>query len=394
MQKIFTLAAAGVLAIGALSTQAQTIAVDGVLNATEISASGYQLVGRYTQNHGFGDAGLLSLYAAGNATNVYFFLAGTLETDQAAATQGQVRNSLQLYLSRPGVAGIPVGTALPMPVASTPITSFLLVGAKLDLPGDFGIGVKGTGTTGQVQVDGVVYSPGATPTAVSKPLATGLNVTTGAPATIGTAQAAGAYALFANAVVAFKNSSRLSTNPGFTAGGATSTGLEVSLSRASLGIAAAGGPLQVFGVQNNADGDYFSSDIIPQNTGPAPGADPGNGNLQRSPDFTAIPGRQAATLQLSATGGSVLASKTASAARVFSVFPNPTVGGAPLYIQLVAASNSATYTVRNMLGQVLRSGSFEGTRVAISTTGLPPGTYLLTVESAKQDPATSRVQVY
>jgi hypothetical protein len=290
------------LAAGALGARAQAIAVGGV-SVTEISASGYQLVGRYTQSHGFGDAGLLSLYAAGDATNVYFFLAGTLETDEAAATQGQVRNSLQLYLARPGVAGIPVGTALPMPAASTPITSFLLVGAKLDLPGDFGIGVKGTNTARQVQVDGVVYSPGATPTAVSKPLATGLNVTTGAPATIGTAQAAGAYALFANAVVAFKNSSRLSTNPGFTTGGATSTGLEISLSRASLGIVAAGGPLQVFGLQNTADGDYFSSDIIPQNTGPAPGADPGNGNLQRSPDFTAIPGRQAATLQLSATGG-------------------------------------------------------------------------------------------
>ncbi len=78
MKKIFTLAAAGSLAIATLSAQAQTITVDGVLGATEINSTGYQLVGRYTNNHSFGDAGLLSLYAAADTNNVYFFLAGTL----------------------------------------------------------------------------------------------------------------------------------------------------------------------------------------------------------------------------------------------------------------------------------------------------------------------------
>ncbi len=207
-----------------------------------------------------------------------------------------MRNSLQLYFARPGVASIPVGTALPLPGTSTPLTSFQNVSSKMDFPVNFGLGVKGTTTTGQVQVEGIVYTAGTTPTAVTQVLASGLNVTTGAPPTVSTT---GTYALFANAVVAFKNSSKLSTNPGSPTGAATSTGLEVAMSRVSLGIPAAGGPSQLFGLQNNADGNFFSSDIISQNIGPAPGAN-ANGSLQHSPDFTAIPGLQAATLQLSA----------------------------------------------------------------------------------------------
>ncbi|MBG8551927.1 hypothetical protein [Hymenobacter guriensis] len=71
-----------------------------------------------------------------------------------------MRNSLQLYIARPGVAAVPVSTALPEPAASTPITSFKRVSAKLDLPGDFAIGVKGNDLANQVQVDGVVYRAG------------------------------------------------------------------------------------------------------------------------------------------------------------------------------------------------------------------------------------------
>lgn len=385
MKKFFTLTTAATLAVAALSAQAQAITVDGTLGATEINSTGYQLVGRYTNNHSFGDAGLLSLYAAADANNVYFFLAGTLET----ATDNTVRNSLQLYFGRPGVASIPVGTALPLPATSTPLTSFQNVSSKMDFPVNFGLGVKGTTTAGQVQVEGIVYTAGTTPTAATQALTSGLNVTTGAPATI---SATGAYALFANAVVAFKNSSKLSTNPGSPTGAATSTGLEISLNRASLGIPAAGGAFQLFGLQNNADGNFFSSDIIPQNTGAAPGAD-ANGSLQHSPDFTAIPGLQAATLQLSATGG-VLASKAAAAAQVFSLYPNPALAGSLLQLQLNHPVEHTTYTLRNVLGQVVQTRTFAGTAAQLATAGLPVGTYLLTVESPTQLATTSRVQVY
>ena len=389
MQKLATLLAAGTLAVSALAAQAQAITVDGTLSASEISATGYKLVGRYTNNHSFGDAGLLSMYVGADANRVYIFLAGTLET----ANDNTVRNSLQVYCGRPGVTtGVATGVALPKPPSSNPITSFDQVISKNDFPVDFAIGVKGTSTAAQVQVDGVVYTGGSSPSAVAQPVATGLNVTTGAATTV---SAIGAYVLFNNAVVAFKNSSFLSTNPGATTsptGGAGSTGLEISLSRTSMNIPANGGPFYVFGLQNNGDGDFFSSDIIPQNTGPAPGADP-NGSLQRGPDFTVIPGLQYGLLQLSATGGT-LGSKATAASQVFGAYPNPVAAGKPVQVQLTEPATRATYTLRNVLGQVLQTRTFTGAAASVATDSLPAGTYLLTVETGSQPAVTSRVQIY
>lgn len=385
MKKTITLALASALTAAAFNTQAQAIAVDGVLNATEISTTGYQLIGKYTRSHSFGDAGLLSFYAAADANNVYLFLAGTLETDGAAASMGQIRNALQIYLARPGVPTMPVGKALPMPALSNPITSFKLVSAKMDLPGDFAIGVKGNGIAGQVQVDGVVYTPGNTPTGVTKPInSTGVNVLTGAPVTITSTTATGAYALFANAVVAFKNSARLSVNPGAsTQGGANSTGLEISLSRASLGLPEGGGALQVFGLQNNADGDFFSSDIIPQNTATAPGADP-NGSLQHSPDFTAIPGRQAATLQVSATGVTLASKQADDQAVAVRLYPNPGAGQTTVAYQVAAAAD-ASIVLTDLMGRtvrVLESGrkTAGAHLVHANTANIAAGTYLVRVQ--------------
>ncbi|MGI4737657.1 MAG: T9SS type A sorting domain-containing protein [Janthinobacterium lividum] len=385
MKRTTTLSLTGALALAGLGAQAQTITVDGTLNAAEISSTGYQLAGTYTGNHGFGNAGLLSMYVAADANKVYVFLAGTLET----ASDNTVRNSLQLYFGRPGVTtGVATGVALPKPTSSTPITSFDQVISKNDFPVDFAIGVKGTTTAAQAQVDGAVYTGGNSPSAVSQPVYTGLNVTNGAATTVATT---GAYTLFNNAVVAFKNSTSLASNPGAPTGGAGSTGLEISFSRSSLNIPASGGPLYVFGLQNNADGDYFSSDIIPQNTGSAPSADPNNGNLQRGPDFTAIPGLQYALLQLSATGG-VLGNKAAAAAQVFGAYPNPVAAGSAVQVQLTQPAARATYTLRNVLGQVLQTRTFAGTAASLATGGLPAGTYLLTVEAGSA-PVTSRVQV-
>ena len=386
MKKLLPFLVAGALAASVPQAQAQTIKVDGTLSTGEISATGYQLVGFYTGNHGFGDAGLLSMYVAADADKVYIFLAGTLET----ASDNSVRNSLQIYLGRPGITtGVPTGVPLPKPSPSTPITSFTNVISANDFAVDAAIGVKGNDKAGQVQVDGAVYAGSASPSAMSQPIATGLSVT-GTPATVASS---GTYALFNNAVVAFNNSTKLSTNPGASTGAEGSTGLEISFSRASLNVPASGGPLYVFGLQNNADGDYFSSDIIPENTAPAPGADPNNGNLQRGPDFTAIAGDQFAILQLSATGGT-LGSKSLAASRVFGAYPNPVAAGSNVQVQLAQPADHATYTLRNVLGQVVQTRAFAGVATSVATEGLRAGTYLLTVQAGAQPAVTSRVQVY
>ena len=60
MKKIFTLAAAGVLAATTLGAQAQVV-LDGQLTAPEITSGNYVLIGKFTNPRGFGDYGLLSL---------------------------------------------------------------------------------------------------------------------------------------------------------------------------------------------------------------------------------------------------------------------------------------------------------------------------------------------
>ena len=110
MKKQLTLAAAALLATGALSAQAQ-IALDGTISAAEISATNYQLLGRFTTPHvgngGFGNWGLLSMYAAnGGASNskLYVAVAGTLEKSG---------NGFHVYVDRPGVAGGPASSSRP-----------------------------------------------------------------------------------------------------------------------------------------------------------------------------------------------------------------------------------------------------------------------------------------
>lgn len=87
----------------------------------------------------------------------------------------------------------------------------------------------------------------------------------------------------------------------------------------------------------------------------------------------------------------VTSTKTETAATVFSVYPNPTATGLGLDVILVKATPSATYTLRNLLGQTVGSNIFTGTTTKVSTVGLSTGTYLLTVQPAGEKAVTSRV---
>jgi hypothetical protein len=89
----------------------------------------------------------------------------------------------------------------------------------------------------------------------------------------------------------------------------------------------------------------------------------------------------------------VTGTKDAAAAAVFAVYPNPLYTGSILQVQLEQPATSATYTLRNTLGQQFSTGTFSGSSTEVPTASLPVGTYLLSIQVAGQSPVTRRVLV-
>lgn len=75
----------------------------------------------------------------------------------------------------------------------------------------------------------------------------------------------------------------------------------------------------------------------------------------------------------------VLGTKAAAAAQAFSVYPNPAAQGRGLQVKLAAPATTARYTLRNALGQMIFTKSFQGDAVQVPTDGLPAGTYILSL---------------
>ena len=381
MKKIFTLAAAGVLAAGTLSAQAQ-IALDGVLTAAEIGAANtgkYVLIGKFTNPRGFGDWGLMSLYAANTANKVYFFVSGTVQND------GNSSNSFQLFVDLPGVNGAAASpVALPAPVGTG--TSFGGMVAKMDIAPDFALAVKGNGTgaggsAGTITPQAVVYT--SSTVAVDRDLAPELP-NSGAATAITAASTPAPFARLAGARMAYKNSpdGKILTNPGNTApntgptyGAAGSFGWEIELDRTALGVAT-GAAIGLFALQNNGGGDYLSTDFIPQTTAPA-------GNLANANmvDFGAIAGVQRATFSIVALG-----TKAADEASVaMNVYPNPAEGSATVSYNVGGRSEKVSIVLTDLVGRQvqvlensLQSAGVKTTEVNAATVGA--GTYLVRVQ--------------
>ena len=391
MKKIFTLAAAGALATASLGAQAQ-VTVDGQLTAAEVSATGYTLVGRDLGARGFSpsptnDAGLIALYAAADATNLYFFLVGTLQNDGATRTPpvpATISNAFQLFISRPGVAGVPVGTAVPRPAAATGTavnTSFQNFGGKLDLPGDMAIAIRGNDVAAQIQVDGIIYMGGTTPMAT----AAVLSGTTGVAANGAVADVTGqtgTLTVFNGAKVAYRTSANLNSNPGFGVAGTgavPANGLEISISRASIGLAAAGGAVRIFALQNNQDGGFASSDYIPQ--GPLTNDNPGS-----NPDFTAIAGTQAATVNVGAGTSITLANRSAVAKALnFRVYPNP---GAKVNVDYTVpqGQQEVSLSVFDVMGRQVRSfNAAQAGKQSYELNNLRAGLYVVKLSVGGQE---------
>lgn len=396
MNKLFTFATAALTTL-ALGAQAQAT-IDGTLNAAEkdgaATTGDYVLLGQYPYVHGFGPAGLLSLYGANTPTKVQMFVGGTLQPYSAG------NNSFQLFIDLPAATGVAMGTALPAPTANTSSTSFDKFTGKLDQGVELGLALHTNNTTGQYQVEAVAYQ-GSTATdtiisATASPL-----LATGTVLTLPTITK-GQFKGLSGARVAYQNTSdgALATNPGYvaplTAAGSPpyaygtadgTTGWEIELDRTALGLPSGNPTLGLFVQQNNNEGDYVSSDYLP-NPAFNSGANLGTG----SPDYTAIAGTQSATFALATV---TLATRAAAEVLALGVYPNPTAGQAMVSYKVAAPNTLVSISLVDLLGRTVRvvdSGlKNAGVQAAsLSTTGVTAGTYLMRVQVG-DNVATSKV---
>ncbi len=373
MKKALTLTLITALAGGTLSAQAQ-ITLDGVINANEIGAGGkYVSLGAFTTPHvgtaGFGLAGLLRMYGANSSTKLYVALAGTLEASG---------NNFQLYMDLPNRSGVPAGTPLPAIAGSSTVFGTFagggIGGTKLELEADAAIA-----TTGTRDVQAAIYT--AT-TGVAKSLGDGLSTpvsNNGTASTIPAASTTGAYSLFAGTRVAYlaptTPTGDITSNPGnANGGGAGSYALEYEFNRTSLGLPSGASIVRVFAAYVSGDA-YWSSDVIPE----IPGN--GNTNLGFSPDFTALAGTQAATLNVVVTS----TRQADDAVVAMSVFPNPAQGESTVSYQVQGGAQDVAVRITDLLGRDVRTlltarqnAGFHDLQV--SGTGLAVGVYLVKVQ--------------
>lgn len=414
MKKLFTLAAAGTLAAASLSAQAQAVTIDGKIGATEVGTAtngNYVLLGQYPYAHNFGPWGLLSLYGANNAsTKIRMFLGGTL---QSSAT-----NSLQLFIDLPATTGVPTGAALPgaAPTVSTSLDKFT---AKLDQGTELAIALHSlnpsttTGTAYQIEAAAYyVQTPasGTTPAVYAQQDTVIAAITSsGTPITVGRISSKSRFAGLSGARFAYAApSGDIITNPGYTAplttavtsypvtgfGQATgTTGLEIELDRAALGLSTSTATLNLFAIQNNGGGDYASGDFLPNAV--ASGANIGAAGA--SPDFTnntTFPGTQSAAFTLATV---TLATKVANSAIALGVYPNPVRGASMVTYEVADRASNVNIVLTDLLGRTVRTVENGlkpvGTQTASVDAGaLASGTYLMRVQVGDKV-STSKVSV-
>ena len=358
MKKVFTLAALGLLTAGALSVQAQTL--DGKVQAGE----GYVRIGEYKSAvRGFGDHGLVALYAKTTATKVYIALVGALETNG---------NSFQIYMNLANKTGVAAGTKLP--VSNITGTSFEKASPTMEMEVDYAFGTKGGATASSTSIiDYTNVTAGKANNQV-----TGDLPNDGTVKTVSTTVAGGITGGFSKTRMAFLNKNLLASHTGIE-------GWEIELDKADLGITT-GATIQLFAAQNGGDGGYFSSDVIPEvtgNTAPqtAPIGTNAQGNFETDPNFVTLPGIQRIDYVTVVT-----ASQSAVATALkFSAFPNPTMGAATVSY-VVSGQQEVALEVFNSLGQRVRTlaaGKQSGIK-EYSLSGLSSGAYFVKLQVGEQ----------
>lgn len=353
MKKQFTLMGLGLMfASGAVSAQ--------TLDGQVLPAEGYTQVGTYTSTvRGFGDHGLAKLFAKTTATKVYIALVGALETNG---------NSFQIYLNVPGKTGVAANT--PLPTSNITGTSFEKAAPTMEMEVDYAFGVKGgaTASTSSV-IDYTRVTAGRATDQVIGDLPIAGTVFT-APATL--------TGGLSKTRMAFNNKNTLMSHTGVEA-------WEIELDKADLGIAD-GAALQLFAAQNNNDGGFFSSDVIPEvtgNTAPqtAPVGTNAQGNFGTNPNFATLPGTQFITYNAVVTS----TRDAVATALKFGVYPNPSADVATIdYV--VPGQQEVSLDVFNSLGQRVRSlasGKQAGAQ-SYSLANLASGSYFVKLQVGAQ----------
>jgi hypothetical protein len=356
-------------------TSSAAVTLDGQV----LPAEGYSLLGTYTGPHGFGPHGLISLYAKSTATKVYIAMTGALEDNG---------NSFQLYLNQPNKTGVAAGTTLPL--SNLTGTSFQLNAAKMDFEVDYGFAVKGGATVSNSSIIDYTRITGTGAAARATDQLSSDLPNAGTPVAAPTALTGGLN----GTRMAFKNVKDLTLNTGVEA-------WEIELDKATLNILD-GAALQLFAVQNNGDGGFYSTDFIPQSAGLT--ANPG-----LNPDFTTLAGSQfvgftagtGSGLTLNATTGAItpgtstpgtytITNSVAAAGGcgpsigTTTVVINPLPSAAFSYpAAAFCQSGSTTATITGATGGTFTANggaglNLNGTTGAINLTGSTPGTYIVT----------------
>ena len=404
MKKLFTLAAAGVLAASSINAQAQ-VTVDGQLSAAELTAGNYVLLGKsdnftfatgqnQNDNRPFGSRGLLGLYVASTATKVYIFLGGTVDPGS---------NAFQLFMDVPGGTGVPAGTFLPAGMSGTSFEKITRI--KLDQTVKLALALRGDGSPTapapqNYKLEAAAFTSATAVQSTQLTSATAAIVGDGTALTLGSTATVAPYAGLKDARVAYRNTTdgKIGTNPGNAAlyntaayAGVGSYGWEIELDRAALGATAANSVFRIFAIYNNGNGGYASGEFIPKSTSatlPASFPSPNLGGADNGPandvDFGAIAGTQSASFTLSATG--VLGTKAADAnALALQVYPNPATSVAILEYNVGSRADNVSIMLTDLMGRNIQSlvnglQSAGKQSTSVSTASVAAGTYLVRVQ--------------
>lgn len=370
MKKMFTLAAAGVLAAASLSAQAQ-ITLDGKVDATEIATTTttgkYQLVSTYAGTHSVADRGLKTLYVGTSSTKLYIAVVGSFE-------QSTSYPAIVGYLNLPGKTGVAAGTKLAGGAAGD---SPLKQKPTMDFEVDYGIRLTfDKDIASSAYFSYADYTTGNPPTGA-----------TGVPDTYqGGATKTGA-ALTASATTGPLQGARVAYLPSTSlAANTANSAVEFEFDLAALGLTATSPRIDMFFAYVN-DGGIFTTDTFPAIANQTQALNPDQ-------DFTAITGRQALSYQV---GTGVLGTKSADATLALGVYPNPVQAASTVTYQVTERASNVNVVLTDLLGRTVRTLDSGLKPVGIQTASinaaaLATGTYLVRVQVG-DNVSTSKVSV-